>query len=74
MPLRLGAYNDMHTVLPVSSDANRACVCSVYLRKGRGSTRIAKIYDSPCLPEADGKFAIGATGITDPEDEPAVDD
>ena len=32
------------------------------LRKGRGETRICKIYDSPCLPEAEATFAIGAQG------------
>ncbi|SCV71148.1 BQ2448_2736 [Microbotryum intermedium] len=35
------------------------------LRKGRGPERIAKIVDSPCLPECDGKFQITATGIHD---------
>ncbi|EER42911.1 DNA repair protein RAD51 [Histoplasma capsulatum H143] len=28
------------------------------LKKGRGETRICKIYDSPCLPESDCLFAI----------------
>ena len=37
------------------------------LRKGRGETRICKIYDSPCLPEADCLFAITESGIGDPE-------
>ncbi|KAL1853261.1 RecA recombinase Rhp51 [Diaporthe australafricana] len=36
------------------------------LKKGRGETRIAKIYDSPCLPEADCLFAIQEDGIGDP--------
>merc|ERR1712150_250409 len=35
------------------------------LRKGRGETRICKIYDSPCLPEAEAIFAINADGIGD---------
>ena len=35
------------------------------MRKGRGQERIAKIVDSPCLPEADGKFQITAMGIMD---------
>jgi len=38
------------------------------LRKGRGSTRICKIYDSPCLPEADAMFSINEDGISDPTD------
>ncbi|KAK2073561.1 hypothetical protein P8C59_007838 [Phyllachora maydis] len=36
------------------------------LKKGRGETRIAKIYDSPCLPESDCMFAINEDGIGDP--------
>eukprot|EP00042_Codosiga_hollandica_P038182 m.308294 g.308294 ORF g.308294 m.308294 type:complete len:333 (+) comp55327_c0_seq33:1061-2059(+) len=35
------------------------------LRKGRGETRICKIYDSPCLPEAEAVFAILGEGIGD---------
>ncbi|EDN06873.1 DNA repair protein RAD51 [Histoplasma mississippiense (nom. inval.)] len=36
------------------------------LKKGRGETRICKIYDSPCLPESDCLFAINEGGIGDP--------
>ncbi|KAK5947165.1 RecA recombinase Rhp51 [Knufia obscura] len=36
------------------------------LKKGRGETRICKIYDSPCLPEGDTLFAIQEHGIDDP--------
>ncbi|KAG9545442.1 hypothetical protein KCU79_g16479, partial [Aureobasidium melanogenum] len=36
------------------------------LKKGRGETRICKIYDSPCLPESDAMFAIKEDGIGDP--------
>lgn len=35
------------------------------LRKGRGETRICKIYDSPCLPEAEAMFAILPDGVGD---------
>ncbi|CAO3568349.1 unnamed protein product [Mortierella alpina] len=35
------------------------------LRKGRGENRVCKIYDSPCLPEAEAQFSIGAHGIAD---------
>lgn len=35
------------------------------MRKGRGQERIAKVVDSPCLPEADGKFQITPMGIMD---------
>ncbi|CAG13017.1 unnamed protein product, partial [Tetraodon nigroviridis] len=41
-------------------------VCT--LRKGRGETRICKIYDSPCLPEAEAMFAINADGVGDAKD------
>ncbi|EXJ59041.1 DNA repair protein rhp51 [Cladophialophora yegresii CBS 114405] len=37
------------------------------LKKGRGETRICKIYDSPCLPESDTLFAIYDSGIGDPQ-------
>src|SRR6202012_4438480 len=37
------------------------------LKKGRGETRICKIYDSPCLPESDTLFAIFDRGIGDPQ-------
>ncbi|KAG7158232.1 DNA repair protein RAD51-like 1 [Homarus americanus] len=40
----------------------------LYLRKGRGETRICKIYDSPCLPEAETMFGIYADGIGDLKD------
>ncbi len=37
----------------------------LYLRKGRGETRICKIYDSPCLPESEALFQISTEGIID---------
>uniref|UniRef100_S4RBH9 DNA repair protein RAD51 homolog n=1 Tax=Petromyzon marinus TaxID=7757 RepID=S4RBH9_PETMA len=40
----------------------------LYFRKGRGETRICKIYDSPCLPESEAMFAINADGIGDSKD------
>ncbi|XP_013414947.1 DNA repair protein RAD51 homolog 1 [Lingula anatina] len=45
-----------------------ASTTRLYLRKGRGETRICKIYDSPCLPEAEAMFAIYADGIGDSKD------
>lgn len=44
-----------------------ASTTRLYLRKGRGEARICKIYDSPCLPEAEAMFAISPQGITDAE-------
>ncbi|KAG0695240.1 DNA repair protein RAD51 1 [Chionoecetes opilio] len=38
------------------------------LRKGRGETRICKIYDSPCLPEAEAMFGIFSHGVADVQD------
>lgn len=34
------------------------------LRKGRGSSRVCKIVDSPCLPEAEAIFAIKSVQMT----------
>ncbi|XP_041354399.1 DNA repair protein RAD51 homolog 1 [Gigantopelta aegis] len=45
-----------------------ASTTRLYLRKGRGETRICKIYDSPCLPEAEAMFAINPDGIGDAKD------
>lgn len=45
-----------------------ASTTRLYLRKGRGDTRVCKVYDSPCLPEAEAVFAINADGIGDPKD------
>lgn len=42
-----------------------ASTTRVALRKGRNETRIAKIYDSPDLPEAEATYAIGDGGIVD---------
>ena len=39
----------------------------LYLRKGRGETRVCKIYDSPSLPENEATFQITNGGITDAE-------
>merc|ERR1712002_454563 len=42
-----------------------ASTTRISLRKGRGELRIAKIYDSPDLPENEATFAIMAGGISD---------
>ncbi|RWS13037.1 meiotic recombination protein Dmc1-like protein [Dinothrombium tinctorium] len=42
-----------------------ASTVRIYLKKGRGETRIAKIYDAPDLPEAEVTFAISDGGIID---------
>ncbi len=38
----------------------------VYLRKSKGSTRIARLIDSPYLPEGEAVFAVEPEGIRDP--------
>jgi meiotic recombination protein DMC1 len=38
------------------------------IRKGRGEQRIAKIFDSPLLPEAEATFQIDVGGVSDPVD------
>jgi DNA repair protein RAD51 len=38
------------------------------LRKGKAEQRICKIYDSPCLPEAEAVFEIHEDGIRDAKD------
>jgi meiotic recombination protein DMC1 len=35
------------------------------LRKGRNETRVAKIYDSPDMPEAEATYMISVGGIDD---------
>jgi len=45
-----------------------ASTTRLYLRKGRGETRVCKIYDSPCLPESEAIFAITNGGIDDAKD------
>ncbi|XP_044534195.1 meiotic recombination protein DMC1/LIM15 homolog [Gracilinanus agilis] len=42
-----------------------ASTTRISLRKGRGELRIAKIYDSPDMPENEATFAITAGGIGD---------
>lgn len=40
----------------------------LYMRKGRGNTRICKVYDSPCLAESEAMFEICNDGIDDVRD------
>jgi DNA repair protein RAD51 len=42
-----------------------ASTTRLYLRKGRGESRVCKIYDSPSLPEAEAVYAITKGGIDD---------
>uniref|UniRef100_A0A3P9BHI9 Meiotic recombination protein n=1 Tax=Maylandia zebra TaxID=106582 RepID=A0A3P9BHI9_9CICH len=45
-----------------------ASTTRISLRKGRGEMRIAKIFDSPDMPENEATFAISAGGVTDAKD------
>jgi DNA repair protein RadA len=40
----------------------------LYLRKSKGDTRIARLVDSPNLPEGETVFRITPEGIKDPEE------
>lgn len=42
-----------------------ATTTRIWVKKGRGETRIAKIVASPSLPEAEASFAIDAIGVID---------
>lgn len=46
-----------------------ASTTRLYLKKGKGENRICKVYDSPCLPEAEATFAITGSGIADAKKE-----
>jgi DNA repair protein RadA len=44
-----------------------ACTHRIWIQKGRQGTRIAKIIDSPSLPEGEARFTITERGIEDTE-------
>jgi DNA repair protein RadA len=46
-----------------------ACTHRVYLRKGSGGTRLAKVIDSPYLPENSTRFRITEKGVEDAPEE-----
>jgi DNA repair protein RadA len=45
-----------------------ACTHRVYLRKGKQNTRLARVIDSPSLPEVKIRFAITEKGVEDSEE------
>jgi len=45
-----------------------ACTHRVYLRRGSKGVRVAKIIDSPYLPEREAYFRITEKGIVDAEE------
>ena len=44
------------------------CTYRVYLRKGKGETRVAKMIDAPGLPESEAAFKISEKGIENVEE------
>ena len=40
-------------------------MCRLRLKKGRGTTRICKVVDSPCLPEGEASFGISEQGVVE---------
>ena len=44
-----------------------ASATRIFLRKGRGEERVAKVQDSPDCPEREATYIITTGGITDPE-------
>ena len=54
------------TVKPIGGNIMaHATTTRLYLKKGRGESRIAKLVASPSLPEADATFGISPEGITE---------
>ena len=51
-----------------------ACTHRVYLRKGSKGTRVAKVIDSPYLPENSTRFKITEKGIEDVQEQPQKDE
>ena len=45
-----------------------ASTTRLFLRIGRGEKRVCKVYDSPCLAEAEATFTISGLGIVDSTD------
>jgi len=43
-----------------------AATTRIHLKKGRESNRLAKIFDSPSIPEGEAGFSITEGGIADP--------
>lgn len=56
------------TRLSLKCDPVSSSLSLMLFRKGKGEQRIAKIYDSPCLPEAEAVFQIDEKGIIDATD------
>jgi len=49
-----------------------ACNTRVWLKRGKEGKRVARVFDSPCLPEGECVFRITEKGIEDVEDEESI--
>ncbi|MHA1222130.1 MAG: DNA repair and recombination protein RadA [Candidatus Heimdallarchaeaceae archaeon] len=56
------------TIFPIGGNiVAHSCTTRVFLRKGKGDKRIARVIDSPHIPEIETVFLITSEGIVDPE-------
>ncbi len=54
------------TIFPIGGNiVAHSCTTRVFLRKGKGEKRIARVIDSPHIPEIETIFAITSDGIAD---------
>lgn len=68
-PVTTWAYAVITDRPAVGNILAHACNTRVWLRKGGGGgKRVAKVFDSPCLPEAECVFRITEKGIEDVEE------
>ena len=57
------------TIFPIGGNiVAHSCTTRIFLRKGKGEKRIARVIDSPHIPEIETVFMIGTDGILDVED------
>ncbi len=57
------------TIFPIGGNiVAHSCTTRVYLRKGKGEKRIARVIDSPHIPETEAIFSITQNGVVDNED------
>jgi len=56
------------TVFPIGGNiVAHSCTTRIFLRKSKGEKRIARVIDSPHIPEIETVFMIGTEGIVDVE-------
>ena len=57
------------TIFPIGGNiVAHSCTTRIFLRKGKGDKRIARVIDSPHIPEIETVFSITEDGIVDIED------